>query len=177
MPFDLPKTPISPSLVLVLAGYACVSSFVTGPEIAIREIDRSGWQSRCETRLETELQSKAPKFVPNTPSKAELCGVFGAFAPELETFCTMLPDTNAPARAAEERVHAQKIQRLKTAMQGVDDQCRCAEAVYLEEERLPLALYAGSLRLVSPPSVKDRDGALNRALRTPFCGPHVEVNQ
>jgi hypothetical protein len=92
-----------------------------------------------------------------------------AFYPELNELCRMIPDVNAPAREAERRAQEAEEARIRRAVAETDNICSCATSVYIEEERLSLALYAGSGRIITPESVENRETALSRALRNPAC--------
>lgn len=168
MSIDMNTLPVSPVFVLAAAGYAAVSVFVTGPEIAAREMDRSDWQATCQTTLVQELETtRAPEAV--IPEVPNVGGLLCTFAPEFRDLCALIPDPNVYAREAERRLQAAETARIAAAASHVGDQCKCAQQVYLDTERLSLALYAASGRLISPKPVTDRDAALTKALRSPVC--------
>ncbi len=165
---DSSNLPVSPVFLLAAAIYAGISTLITGPEIAERQIARSEWHQVCTAEIHAELEStrRPDRVIPNVPSFGDLlCGPY----PELSEFCAMIPDPNAIARETERKLRAQEDERIRRAAAGSADQCGCAEQVYLAEERLSLALYAASARLVTPQSVQNRETALTRALRSPSC--------
>ncbi|MCF6277218.1 MAG: hypothetical protein L3J16_00495 [Anaerolineales bacterium] len=168
MSIDASTLPISPIFVIAAVGYAAVSALITGPEIATREITNSDWQTICQSELITELETtrRADRIIPQVP---DVGGMICAVYPELSDLCAMIPDPNAGVRAAEERLRAVEAERLRQAAMGTGDQCSCAQAVYVEDQRLSLALYAASGRLITPPSVKNRAESLSRPLHSPAC--------
>lgn len=168
MSIDASTLPISPFLLIAAAGYASLSILFTGPEIASREIARSDWQSLCEAGLQADIQAtrRPERVLPQVPDVGGmLCGAF----PELSDLCRMIPDPNAAAREAERRLREAEDARIQRAASGAATMCSCAEQVYTEDQRLSLALYAASGRLLTPPSVENREVALFRALRSPTC--------
>ncbi|GAA6176729.1 hypothetical protein [Sulfitobacter pacificus] len=168
MSIDASTIPFSPIFVVAAVGYAAVSALISGPEIAAREIAYSNWQETCQANLAADLQStrRPEQVIPQVPDVGNmLC----SFYPELSDICDMIPDPNAGARAAEEHLRAAEDARLRQAASGTADHCACASQVYIEDQRLSLALYAGSGRLITPAVVKDRNAALSRALDGPAC--------
>lgn len=165
---DASTLPISGTFILAALGYAAISAFITGPEIAEREIDRSNWQATCQADLQADLEAtrRPNQVVPEVPNLGDM---FCSFYPELRDLCQYVPDITAPAREAERRARVAEEARILRAASGTVDQCSCAEAVYIENERLSLALYAGSGRLITPESVDNRETALTRARRSPAC--------
>lgn len=165
---DASTLPISGTFILAALGYAAVSAFVTGPSIAEREIERSNWQTSCQAEIVADIEAtrRANHSVPEVP---DLGNMLCTFYPELNELCAMIPDVNAPARAAERRAREAEEARIRRAVADTNDICSCATSVYIEEERLSLALYAGSGRMVTPESVDNRRNALSRSLRDPAC--------
>lgn len=168
MPIDASTLPVSPIFVIAVVGYGAVAALITGPEIAAREISRSNWRVICQSELVTALETtrRPDRVIPQVPDVGGLlCSVY----PELSDLCAMIPDPNAATRATEQRLRAAEDKRLRQAASGTTSACSCAEAVYVENERLSLALYAGTGRIVIPASVKNRASALTRALHSPAC--------
>lgn len=168
MSIDASTLPISPIFVIAAVGYAAVSALITGPEIATREIAKSDWQVTCQSELIAELETtrRPDQIIPQVP---DVGGMICSVYPELSDLCAIIPDPNAGARAAEQRLRAIEVERLRQATSGTANACFCAEQVYIEEQKLSLALYAASGRLVTPQSVKNRDTTLSRALHSPAC--------
>ncbi|WP_297339522.1 hypothetical protein [Pseudophaeobacter sp.] len=168
MSIDASTIPFSPILVVAAVGYAAASAVITGPEIAAREIYRSGWQETCQADLVADLQAtrRAERVIPQVPDVGGmLCSVY----PELSDLCDMIPDLNTGVWAEEEQLREVEEARLRQAASGTADQCRCATLVYIEQDRVSLALYAASARLITPAAVSGRDAALTRALHSPAC--------
>jgi len=165
---DASTLPISGAVILAALGWAAFSAFASGPEIADREIANSNWQTICKAEITADIRAtrRPNQAVPQVPDLGNmLCSVY----PELNNLCSMIPDVNAPAREAERRARAAEEARIRRAVAETDDMCACAASVYIEEERLSLALYAGTSRMITPDSVGNRQVALMRALRNPAC--------
>lgn len=168
MSLDASTLPVSPIFVIAAVGYAAVSALITGPEITAREMAKSNWQATCQSELITDLETtrRPDQIILQVP---DVGGMICAVYPELSDLCAIIPDPNASARAAEDRLRAAEQERLRQAASGTANACSCAKAVYLEEQKLSLALYAASGRLITPQSVKNREAALSRALHSPAC--------
>lgn len=168
MSIDASTLPISPIFVIAAVGYGAISALITGPEIATREISISGWQTTCQSELIAELETtrRPERVIPQVP---DVGGMICAVYPELNELCAIIPDPNAGARAAEERLRAVEAERLRQAASGTANACYCAEQVYIEEQKISLALYAASGRLITTPPVKNREATLSRALHSPAC--------
>lgn len=170
MAVDASTLPNSPTIILTAAVIAALSAFVFGPEIARREIAHSDWGANCETELRADLEAtRAPRQV--IPNGTDCSSTLGMFFPELRDICYQLgnPDPAAAARAAERRAREAEEARIRRMAARSGSRCACAETVYIEEERVSLALYAASGRLITPSSVENRQAALSRALNAPAC--------
>lgn len=170
MPIDSSTLPVSPNFILAAAAIAGLSAFITGPEIARREIERSSWPAICEADLRADLEAaRAPRQV--IPQGTDCRSALSVFYPELGAMCEVIgnPDPAASIRESERSAREAEDARIRRAAAQVGSRCECAETVYIEEERLSLALYAGSGRLINPSSVENRQTALTRALNSPSC--------
>lgn len=168
MSVDVSTLPFSPLLVVVAVGYFSLSALVTGPAIIGRENEKSGWRASCQSELVAEIAATArpDQLIPQVPDVGGiLCGAY----PELGQLCQLIPDPNAVAREAERELREAEAQRIQRAASGTADSCSCAEQVFVEEQRLSIALYAASGRLIVPPAVATRDAGLSRALRSSSC--------
>lgn len=168
MSIDASTLPISPIFVIAAVVYGAVSALISGPEIASREIARSNWQAACQAALQAQIETtrRPERVIPQVPDVGGLlCGAF----PEMADLCAMIPDPNAAMRETERRLQEAEDARIRQASSGSADACTCAEQVYTSSERLSLALYAGSGRLITPQSVEHREAGLMRALRSPAC--------
>lgn len=168
MPFDLSSTPFSPFLIVVLVGYAVVSSEVTGPEMLRREHINTGWHETCQSKLSADLQaSRRPE--PVIPQVPDLGGMLCGFYPELGELCQLIPDPTAAARAAQEQARAFEDARIARSVSELSGSCSCAEQVFAQQNRLAVAMYAASGRMISSPVLKNREAGLSQALRSPLC--------
>lgn len=168
MSFDFSSLPFSPFLVIFGLSYAGVSAMATGPEIIRRELEQFGWHKECQSEIQADIQAtrRPDQLIPQVPDIGEMiCSAY----PELGNLCHMIPDPNSAARAAEARARELENARIARATSGASDACSCAEQLFIEEQRLSVALYAASGRFFSPPVVINRDTGLTRALNSPQC--------
>ena len=145
--------------------------FVTGPVVGERTIARSGWDQQCKAALKAEIvaQAPAPSFTPRLNCNA----VMGLFGTQGQALCRqygdrLLPFTNQ-LQELETRKQAFRQKRMSLAISQSKNRCDCAAALTLEQKRVPLAIYAGSIRMVSPPAIKNLKSELITALRSPRC--------
>jgi hypothetical protein len=168
MSVDVSSLPFSPLFIVVAVGYASLSVLVTGPAIIGRENEKSGWHALCQSGLIAEINAASVPVRPvqQVPDAgALLCDAY----PELGQLCQLIPDPNALAREAELELKEAEARRIERAASGTADSCSCAEQMFVEEQRLSIALYAASGRLIVPPAVATRDAGLSRALRSSSC--------
>lgn len=170
MSYDTSTLPFSPTLVLAAAGFAALSAFVTGPEIARREIERSNWSAICEAELQADLEAtRTPQTA--LPERTDCRSLMSMFDPQLGELCGAFGNVDllAPAREAERAVREAEEVRIRRVATRSGSRCDCAEFVYIEEERLALALYAGSVRLIEQSPIRNRQAALSRSLNSAAC--------
>ncbi|MCF6277647.1 MAG: hypothetical protein L3J16_02715, partial [Anaerolineales bacterium] len=138
MSLDASTLPVSPIFVIAAVGYAAVSALITGPGITEREMANSGWQTTCQSELIAKLETtrRADQIIPQVP---DVGGMISAVYPELSDLFAIIPDPNAGMRAAEESLRAAETERLRQAAIGTGDKCSCAQAGYVEDQRLSLA--------------------------------------
>lgn len=168
MSFDLSTLPFSPLLIIVGLGYAAVSATATGPEIVRRELEKSGWRATCQSEIQADIQAtrRPDQLIPRVP---DIGGMICSAYPELGNLCQIIPDPNAAALAAEAQARELENARIARATSGAGAACSCAEQLFIEEQRLSVALYAASGRFLSPPVVISRDTSLTRALNSLQC--------
>ena len=168
MTIDTSNIPVSPTFMLTGAVIGVVFAFGVAPEIARREMARTNWHAICEADVSANIVAtrKPARVLPQVP---DLCGMIGGAFPELSELCAMVPDPNAAAKEVERRLQEAETARIQRITAGVADRCSCAESLYIENERLSLALYALTARQITPSSVKSRDTALSRALHSTAC--------
>jgi len=146
--------------------------FVMAPVVADRTIEKSGWGAMCQANLRAEISERRspPQIIPNMDCQS----IFGTLMPELGALCRKYgnPDFGGPASALlrqQERVQREfENRRLARAASKTGSRCDCASAVVSENRAW--ALYAGSLRIISPSSTgKNLKSELSRALNAPIC--------
>ncbi|MGH1330687.1 MAG: hypothetical protein ACRBBK_07380 [Paracoccaceae bacterium] len=176
MPFDLSNSPISPSVLIGAALYAGVSFAWSGPVVSDREIAKLNWPMVCEAELAAERAATATpppiSAVPDLNCNDTLSLLFGrdgaALCQDYGSFSIPIPGANA-LREQEQRVHEAEQRRMALAASRAGSRCDCASAVFQADHRLPLALYAGSARLIAPSQVRNLQSELSRALHSPQC--------
>jgi len=163
--------PVSGGIIVAGLIYAGVSMFVTGPVIGERTIARSNWNQQCKAVLKSEIvaQAPAPTFTPRLNCNA----ILGLFGGQGQALCRqygdrLLPFTNQ-LQELQSRKQTFQQRRMSLAISQSKNRCDCAAALTLEQKRVPLAIYAGSIRLVSPPAIKNLKSELITALRSPRC--------
>lgn len=171
--FDPNNLPINGGLFLVAAFYMVIAMFFTGPTIGSRTIEISGFLPRCEKSLVKLATQEAPNL--QTPAPSIDCNrVMGLFAgPDARQFCDSAGflfenPVASQIEAQNQRLKDQHQERIKTAGANASTACECAKNVQLED-RIPWALYAGSLRFVVPSEIKNLEAELFAALNTPTC--------
>lgn len=166
---------------LALLAYGLVSTFGTGPELGERTINQvHNWGQICQSGIERRAQ---PQQVPSISlPQIDTCRMFfGIYGERGQDYCdmhghrfnrgaqnllgtigTVTDALNAPTRALEQA-------RIEQSVADAPDRCACAANLVLEEERLSFALYAGSARLITPPSISNLQSELRIALSSPRC--------
>lgn len=167
--------PIGPATVLAIVAYVAVSLY-GGQFIAERRIALSGWIEDCASVIQAEMQARRkPRAAP--PKQDQNCGsTIGAIFPEARPYCDLLDNLDLGAaadragREAENRARALQNKRLERAAANAPSQCACAASVYRQDKMVPLAIHAGTARLVTPHAVEAMDQELRIALGSPVCG-------
>lgn len=169
---DVTGWPISGGIVVAGLLYAGVSMFATGPIIGERTIAKSDWDEQCATIVVRGIQSSQPDepFVPDLTCQSLIAPMLGR---EGEALCRAYGDDLIPfagqLREQQRRVHDLNQQRLSNAVADAGNRCSCAASYMLEDKRVAFAIYAGSLRLIKPPAVKNLPAELRSALAAPQC--------
>jgi hypothetical protein len=152
--------------------YAGVSMFATGPIVGERTIAKSDWDAQCAAIIVRDIQSSQPDepFVPDLTCQSLIAPMLGR---EGEALCRAYGDDLIPFasqfRERQRQLHDLNQQRLSNAVADVSDRCSCAASYALEDKRVAFAIYAGSLRLIKPPAVKNLASELRAALGAPQC--------
>ena len=168
---DTHSLPISGSIVIAGLLYIGASVFITGPLVAKRTIDKSGWHTQCPLQLQAEIdnQRTPQKWLPQTDCQT----LFGWLTPEISALCQGVgnPDFGSPEVRAlkQQERHRQQLesQRLTQAAAHTGTRCQCAATLVAKDT--VWAIHAGSLRLISPPEVTQLPATLTGALNTPHC--------
>lgn len=172
MAIEVSTLPGGAGFILSVAAYVGLS-VLAGQEIGEREIDALGWQALCEIEIKTEIDNRrTPKSV---VPEARCSDIFAWLGPDAVRLCKETGDIdfNVLERQAEAKAHARK-KALKDKLLGrlaakAGTQCGCAAEIYQTENMMSLAVYAGSARLIIPPSVGNLERTLKVALATPQC--------
>ena len=172
MPFDVNTLPGGGALIVTGLIYAGVSAFVTGPVIGQRVIIKSGWAEQCKISLQAQISTKepAPTFPPTIGCKS----LFGWYGDQGAAFCRRygdrfkLPFMDQLA-AHQRRLKQARERRLTMAASSAPTRCACAASLTLEKQRVSFAIYAGSIRLITPTPIKNLRAALTSALHSPLC--------
>lgn len=164
--------PIAGGVMFAGLLYAGASMFITGPVIGERTIEKSGWPATCASQIRANVEADKPAPPIRLPN---LCGlIFGIYGRDGAAYCDMHGHhfdnpANKILGGIEEQKRKVHERRLAHAASKAGSRCECAVTTTLEAQRVPLALYAGSLRLVTPPSVKALSSELTTALNSPRC--------
>lgn len=188
MSFDSSGVPLSGGVLLAAAAFVC-TSLVLGQEMARREIDLSGWETRCPMELVANARADlAAKHQPRSSVPVRRCSTEVSKLPFLpreiiilgQTVCNELndPDLNGSARALEnetrERIDTLNAQRIARIQAKAGSQCGCAKAQHLQDSLIHNAVHAGTVRFVSLPKVANREQELRNTLHTPVCAALAE---
>lgn len=169
---DFSNLPVSGGTLMMAAAYVAVAFVITGPLIAERSIKKLGWSHICKSDLRAEMSArKAPKgMIP----KLDCNSVLGVWHPQFRQVCERHgnPDFGGPATAIltmQEKLRQEaEDRRLSYAASQSQSRCSCA-ATIVASDRIPWATYAGSMRLIAPPQIKNLQSELIRALHSPHC--------
>ena len=176
MPISLSDFPISPGVILGAGIYMAVSVFGTGPMVGSREVAKINWPALCEADVQADISASAMpppvSIVPELNCNSTFGTIFGregkAFCQNYGNFDIPIPGANA-LREQEQRVYEAEQRRVARAVSQAGSKCECAASVYQAENRVPLAVYAGTARVITPPQVRNLKSELTRALRSPQC--------
>lgn len=160
--------------LLVLVAWAGVSLYATGPSIASRTIDKSGWHSQCKHQI--VVQSKQEHQATAAPvaqmdCNAILGGIYGKLGTAI---CRsgggrLVDQALSQKRKAFEAVERKRQALIDDAAANAGTRCNCAISSTIQKNRIPFGVYAGTLRLVQPVSVTNLNAELGTALRSPIC--------
>lgn len=166
--------PVTGSALVAGLSYALLSMFVTGPLIAERMVAKVNWPQKCERLISDEFVAASPP--PRATPKLGCDALFGSFfGQEGADFCDYYGDAfdnnpitqSADAIAQAER-QAQEM-RKDFAVARASSRCECAVTTTLEDRRIPFAIYGGSARLITPPSIRALSSDLEVNLNSAAC--------
>ncbi|MFA6965231.1 hypothetical protein [Bosea sp. (in: a-proteobacteria)] len=167
---DILNLPITGSALWATGAYAALSLAVTGPLVAERTIEKSGWVQQCAR------QGRAAATPPiSTPlPRIDCTTVLGAVrGPEGAAFCARHGDVLAMPF---ELLNALAARPADIARRRAEEQaakapaaCGCAVAMVIETRRIDFALHAGTARLITPMPVRGLAGELDRARSSSAC--------
>ncbi|MBU2527612.1 MAG: hypothetical protein KKC03_13525 [Bacteroidetes bacterium] len=165
--FDLSSIPSGGGVVA--GGLIYVALAIGGGDlIGGRMIEKSAWLPRCEATIRQSAKVSSPADVPELS-----CGMLaGMFGPDGDKLCTafgaFIEPMAGPLLEEKRRLADLDLLRADALRSGATSRCACAANVVLDK-RTDWAIYAGSLRLMTPASVRNLDAELFAALRSPLC--------
>jgi hypothetical protein len=166
--------PLAGGALMAALLYAGVSLFVTGPLVGERMVAKMDWPVQCEGHIRAGVEADRP--VEATVPKFgcdEMIGMW--FGTEGDRFCARHGDVfannpiNRTLQAAEDAKREAQRRRMDYAASRAGSRCECAVTTTLENRRVPLALYAGTARLITPPSIKLLGSDLVASLNSAAC--------
>jgi hypothetical protein len=156
-------------IALPALGFAAAMAYGGCPLIAKRMAELSGWDQQCQALVTEQAELERPE----TDGMAiPRCGDLGTvFGPEFGKLCETIEQL-PPVRQARrklERVEELNARRYELATDGAASKCCCAVSVMIEQRRLDWAIYAGTLRTITPAPVANIQSELRMALGSPWC--------
>lgn len=168
--FDQSTLPVSGGIIVGALLYGSISVFGTGQLVGERLIEKANWSNQCQRVLIAELaDSQTGGWQGDAmavPDCSAMTSLFGLNAPEL---CSAVDALSMPYRLREERLAAAKKRRLDQAMANTQSRCACAAALTLEDRKIAFGVHAGSLRVVTPMSVRNLNHELQASLQSSSC--------
>lgn len=159
--------------IFALALWGAISLWGTGPGIAKRTIEFSGWQQQCEKAVIKQAQRSHQSTAAPVPELncSELYGALGKFG---EAICKAgghqaLELALAKKRAVYEAAERKRQALIDEAASNAGTRCQCAISTTLEKNRISFGLYAGTFRIIEPVSVTNFRAELGTALGSPIC--------
>ncbi|CTQ58144.1 hypothetical protein LA5095_01956 [Roseibium album] len=172
MALDITSLPVSGGVLASGLVFAGLSAFVLGPLVAERTAQKIGWYQDCEREIVQDLHSHTsdPVQQPAISCKDMFGHMPGEHRQVLNLFgmgaaCAALDQTLEQKR----RLETLRQQRLERAADEAGARCSCAVAHLVETERVSLALFVSSARLITPPSLTDFRASLKSSAESPIC--------
>lgn len=170
-----------PGNILLAALVYALFSLAAGSLIGGRMIEVSGWMRIC-AREQAEAIKRKREPAPVAPDRS--CGnVLGIWHPDLMKLCQKYgnPDLEFPHEKADrelrQQAHRLREQALNRVASDAGSRCECAAAVYKRTNMIPLAVHAGSARLLTPAGVETMNAGLKQALIEAPCARLSEISQ
>lgn len=165
------QLPVSGGTLMAGALYVGASMFVTGPLVGERVIAKSGWAQTCRSELHADIETRRtpPREMPSLDCRS----IAGAFLPQLNELCDYYGNfdfgglASSVIQAKERAKREMEDRRLARAAAQSGSRCACAAALVSQDSAW--AIHAGSLRLITPPAIKQLNAELLQALHTPRC--------
>lgn len=161
--------PISAGAMIAVGIHVGSSLFITGPTVAERTVRKSGWIAECERSVAKHAEAReAPvttEFIPNMMQ----CTIDMRRNPLIAKYCDMADQAVLQKHRAQQALIDQRKARIAAAASRAGSRCECALSVSSEQDRIDWAIYAGSLRLVTPNNVRSRDARMSAALSSSSC--------
>lgn len=171
---DTSNLPISGGAFVAGMVYIAITYFITAEVIGERTIAKSDWNKQCTSQLRALILDDTPQA--DIISKLDCNSTIGLLlGRQGMDVCRKHgnPSFNLPflnqLNEQKRRMNEYKHRRLQSAASRVGSKCDCAISVSLEKNRNAWALYAGSVRLVMPHSVKNFSSELQSALNSSHC--------
>ena len=165
--------PISGGVVVAGLIYAGASLLVSGQIIGDRLIEKTGWNEQCRAGIRADIVSRQP--IPSFTPRIDCNAIFGNFmGREGKAWCArygnnIINPLGNQLDARQRQLREANQRRLTNALSKTTSRCSCAASLALETNRVSFGLYAGSIRLVNPPVVKNLNSTLVTALNNPLC--------
>ena len=181
MPIDVGGLPIGGPLLVVAAGYAALSLLVTGPTISKRVIERGGWVQQCQRSIIHAVKRDVPELqaAPPNINCNKIVGLFsGGYSRDGDAFCNAAGFLfeNPVAKQIEDqnrRLRENHNRRVASIAASATSRCACSASI-VSQDRVPWAIYAGSLRLTKMSEIDNLDARLNAALSSAVCVAKID---
>ncbi len=161
--------PISAGSMIAIALYGGSALYITGPTVAERTVRKSDWLAQCERSVakhaEVREEPVTKQIIPNMMQ----CTIVMKRNPLIAHYCDMAEQVILQKLRAQQALIDQRKERIAAAASKAGSRCECALSVSSEQDRIDWAIYAGSLRLVTPNNVRSRDARMSVALSSPSC--------
>ncbi|MFD0917251.1 hypothetical protein ACFQ14_12595 [Pseudahrensia aquimaris] len=173
MAIELASPALRGGVVIAFGLYVAASYVVTGQVVGDRMAQKLDWQNQCQLHLAASIIEESESNSSMMPKMD--CGTLSIFVPNGAEFCARHGDTIETLtglkalRQQQQALEARNRRARERAVAQTSSRCTCAVSLTLEKHRLPLAIHAGSARLITPAPVKNLGSELSTSLRAPLC--------